>query len=282
MSSFQNNIGDRFDLNIEDIEYRHDGERSWLARVYQPKKQGLFPALLDIHGGAWNHFDRMRNAPLMEKLASRGAVIASIDYRDGQKNTYPSSLIDINFAARWLKENASKFNATEKVGLVGISSGGHLALLSAVRPHDKRFSALKGFNKDATVSYVISFSGVLIPFARYMHAKANKNTELIEDHDRYFNAHEDMHDANPVRDRRQDENFVFPPALLIQGTADALLPHGMVENVAARYRAAGGEAEIAWFEHMPHGIFDWPDDEVERLADLMMSFIRKNFGSDKR
>ena len=40
--------------------------------VYQPQGDGPFPALLDLHGGAWNNQDRTANAMMDENLAWKG------------------------------------------------------------------------------------------------------------------------------------------------------------------------------------------------------------------
>ena len=104
---------------------------------------GPFPALLDIHGGAWNNGDRTNNPALAEGLAASGVVVVSIDFRCGGTYPYPSSLADINYATRWLKVHAADFNAdAATAGGLGVSSGGHLILLSAMRPFDPRYTAL--------------------------------------------------------------------------------------------------------------------------------------------
>ncbi len=56
---------------------------------------------------------------------------------------------------------------------------------------------------------------------------------------------------------QRGENAELPPVLLIQGTADESLPKGMIQEVDQRYRAAGGESDLALFEGMPHGIAGW-------------------------
>jgi acetyl esterase len=133
----------RYEVKVEDIEYRSDGDRSWLALTYQPQGPGPFPALLEIHGGAWNNGDRRNNPALAEGLSASGVVVASIDFRMGGQDPYPSSLADINYATRWLKAHAPDFKADPAtVGGLGVSSGGHLILLSAMRPFDARYTAL--------------------------------------------------------------------------------------------------------------------------------------------
>lgn len=273
----------RYDVKVDDVEYRHDGRQSWLAMVYQPQGDGPFPALLDIHGGAWNNLDRTANPALAEGLAASGVVVVSIDFRMGGEHPYPSSLIDINYATRWLKQHAADFKAdAATVGGLGVSSGGHLILLSAMRPRDPRYTELPlagGEGIDATLAYVITCWGVLDPYGRYLMAKENGNAELIANHDRYFRTVEAMQEANPLLILERGEPVELPPALLIQGTADTGVPKGMIEKVAQLYRAAGGDAELALFEGMPHGIAGWPQPEVERMIDRMKSFIARRLAA---
>ena len=267
----------RYDYKVEDVEYRRDGARSWLAMVYQPQGSGPFPALLDIHGGAWNNGERTNNPALAEGLAASGVVVASIDFRMGGQDPYPSSLADINYATRWLKMHAADFHAdAATVGGLGVSSGGYLILLSAMRPYDQRYAALPlagATGVDATLAYVISCWGVLDPYGRYRMAQERGNQELMANHERFFLTAEAMQEGNPLMILQRGEPVELPPTLLIQGTADTGVPQGMVENVAALYRTAGGDAELALFKDMPHGIAGWSEPEVTRMIECMKTFI---------
>jgi dipeptidyl aminopeptidase/acylaminoacyl peptidase len=49
----------------------------------------------------------------------------------------------------------------------------------------------------------------------------------------------------------------------------------MIENVAALYRVAGGDAELALFQDMPHGIAGWPEPQVARMVERMKTFIAR-------
>jgi acetyl esterase len=269
----------RYEVKVEDVEYRSDGERSWLALMYQPQGPGPFPALLEIHGGAWNNGDRRNNPPLAEGLAASGVVVASIDFRMGGQDPYPSSLADINYATRWLKVHAPDFKADPvTVGGLGVSSGGHLILLSAMRPFDPRYTALPfagAAGVDATLAYAISLWGVLDPYGRYLMAQERGNKELMANHERYFLTTDGMQESNLIRILEQKEKVELPPALLIQGTADKGVPQGMVEKVNELYRAAGGDVELALFQDMPHGLAGWPEPEVTRLIERIKGFIAK-------
>ena len=128
----------KFEVAWEDVEYRP----GLLARIYRPEGTGPFHAVMEIHGGAWNNNDRTQNAPMVQELAAHGLVVASIDFRLGREGAYPLAMQDINFATRWLKHHAAEFGAVpEALGGLGLSSGGHQVMLSAMRPRDPRYSA---------------------------------------------------------------------------------------------------------------------------------------------
>ena len=270
----------RYDFTVEDVEYRRDGTRSWLALMYRPQGAGPFPALLDIHGGAWNNGVRTDNPAIAEGLAASGVVVASIDFRMGGQDPYPSSLADINYATRWLKARAADFNAdAATVGGLGVSSGGHLIMLSGMRPHDPRYTALPlagAPGVDGTLAYVISCWGVLDPYGRYLMAQEKGNQELMANHERYFLTVDAMQESNIIHILQSGEKVELPPALLIQGTADVGVPQGMVENVASLYGAAGGDVELALFQDMPHGIAGWTATEVTNMIARMKTFIAQH------
>src|SRR5437867_5582798 len=160
----------RYDVKVEDIEYRRDSEQSWLAMIYRPQSPGPFPALLDIHGGAWNNGDRTNNPAIAEGLAASGVVVVSIDFRCGGDYPYPSSLADINYATRWLKVHATDFNAdAATVGGLGVSSGGPLIMLRAMWPFDPRYTPLplaRAAGVHAPPALPLSRWGVLGPYGR--------------------------------------------------------------------------------------------------------------------
>src|SRR5919202_5065570 len=130
------------DVDVQDVEYQQQAGKPWLARVSRPAGRGPFPTILDVHGGAWNNGDRTNDAVLNQALAARGVLTVAIDFRQPPEAGYPASVCDLNLAIRWLKARANEFGGRTKVGPLGVSSGGHLVLLSGLRPRDPRYAAL--------------------------------------------------------------------------------------------------------------------------------------------
>src|SRR5260221_6721507 len=188
METFEADIrpGARPELRVEDVEYQTQGDRALLARLYRPAGAGPYPAVVQVHGGAWVNKDRTDNDFIARAFAESGILVASIDFRMPPEAPYPASLADINLAVRWLKARARLYGSRpDWVGSMGTSSGGHQVLLAAMRPDDPRYSALalgEAPQVDARVAFVISGWGVLDPLLRYHLAKKAGNQELVENH----------------------------------------------------------------------------------------------------
>ena len=124
-----------YEFTSYDVEYRRDEGSVWPATVFQPKGKGPCPALLDVHGGAWNRGSLASNAPIDTRLAECGLVVVAIDFRLASGHTYPEQVANVNFAIHWLKAHAADFNTiSERLGGIGSSIGGHTIMLSAMRP----------------------------------------------------------------------------------------------------------------------------------------------------
>ena len=72
-----------------------------MARVYQPKRQGPFPAVLDLHGGAWNSKNRLAEEPMDRALAASGLLVVAVDMTLAPEAPYPACVEDANYAVRW-------------------------------------------------------------------------------------------------------------------------------------------------------------------------------------
>ena len=131
------------DFDVEDLEYLRHGDKPLLARVFRPRGEGPFPALVECHGGAWCQSDRTTERLRHQAMATHGIVSIALDFRSGNEDPYPASVQDINYAVRWTKLNARALKTgADLVGLSGQSSGGQLAMLVAMRPHDPRYAAI--------------------------------------------------------------------------------------------------------------------------------------------
>jgi acetyl esterase/lipase len=274
----------KFDLKVTEVEFRRAvSGRMLMARVYQPQGVGPFPTLLDLHGGAWNNKDRFANEPMDRAAAASGVLVVAVDLTLAPEAPYPASVQDGNYGVRWLKSRAAEWNGdAANLGVLGSSSGGHVAELLGMRPRDARYNAipLAGDAKvDATVAYVATRSPISDTVARYQQAEKMKRESMIKNNKTYFRPWESIVESNPqgILDRR--EAVTLPPLLIMQGALDDNVLPAVQEKFAASYRAAGGECELSVFEGCEHEWVAKPGPQTDRAHEMVKAFIARNLAS---
>ena len=272
-----------YEIKVWDVEFRRDPVRTLMARIYQPQGNGPFPALLDLHGGAWNNQDRTANAPMDESLAASGLLVVAIDLRRAPEAPYPASVQYANYGVRWLKAKAREWNGDPaSVGALGSSSGGHEIELCAMRPLDPRYNAHAlpdAPNVDATLPYVVARSPVSDPFARYQQAERRQWAEMIQNSKTYFNPWETIYEGNPQLILERREPVTLPPLYILQGELDDNVLPAVQEKFAATYRAAGGECELEIFQGCEHRWVANPSPQTDRAYERIKAFIARQLGA---
>lgn len=267
------------EIDIRDLAYRQSEDGPLLARLYQPRGSGPFPALIEVHGGAWAGGDRLNNAPLCEALAKSGIVVLAVDFRMPPKHRYPASIADIHYATRWLKAHAGEFGSrADLVGGLGTSSGAHQLLLSALKPSDPRYAALplaESPDADSGLPYLVLCWPISDPLARYRMVKEKGRTPLIQSHDAYWNSEAEMAEGNPLRVVEAGEAASLPPAILLQGTGDDNVTPDMADRFTAAWQARGGAIELHKFDGQPHTFVmrDPSSDASRRATELARDFV---------
>ena len=274
----------QFKLEVSEIEFRRTAAgRQLMARIYQPVGAGPFPVVLDLHGGAWNGKDRRANEPMDRAIASSGVLVIAIDMTLAPEAPYPSSVQDANYGVRWAKSLAHRWNGDgSRIGVLGSSSGGHIAELLAMRPRDPLYNEIplpSAPNIDATVAYVATRSPVSDPFARYQQAEKMKRAEMITNNKVYFNPWETIFAANPQLILERHETVTLPPLLIMQGALDDNVLPAVQEKFAAAYKAAGGDVQLQVFPNSEHEWIATPGPQTDRAHEMVKAFIARHANS---
>jgi acetyl esterase/lipase len=273
-----------YEVDVKDVDYQRQGDKTWQARIYQPKGTGPFPTIVDVHGGAWNNGDRTNNVGVNSALAARGVLIAALDFRQPPEAGYPASIADINLGIRWLKLHAAEFNGSTKVGAFGNSSGGHQVVLAGLKPRDPRYAALplEGHPEiDASLGYVIACWPVIDPLYRYKNvAVPGTRKELVAAHDNYWGTEAAMWEGAARRVVEEESDIDMPPILITLKDGDTNHPIAMQEAFVEAYRKRGGEVEMHSFVGLPeYRMKPGPDlPESVRWVDTLMAFIGRHSG----
>jgi acetyl esterase len=276
----------KVDISISEVEYFKTAKRTLKARIYQPQGAGPFPVLLDLHGGAWNNKDRMANAPMDEAVAKSGVLVVAIDMSLAPEAPYPACVQEASYGIRWLKSKAIEWKGdASTLGVLGSSSGGHVAQLLGMRPNDPRYNAhalagAPGIN--SRVAYIATRSPISDPFARFKQAEKMKRDSMIKNSTTFFNPWETIHEANPQAMLDRGEKVELPPLLIMQGGLDDNVIPVIQEKFSATYRKAGGHCQYELYEGCTHEWVAEPSAATTRAQDMVKGFIAQQLQAGRK
>ncbi len=189
----------------ENVVYVTRGGETLAGTLYSPRGAGPHPALVALHGGGWRLASGDIYRYLGPWLAQHGYVVFATTYRlatPGQ-GSFPEAVHDVRAAVQFVKAHAGELRvATDRIGLMGESAGGHLAALVALagdHPSFREGNADLPFGNLATnVKVAIAVYGIFDLPGQWRHDQLTRprdhltelflGTSLIEDRRIYFDA----------------------------------------------------------------------------------------------
>jgi len=284
-----------YEVDESDVPFARPGGVELLARVYRPRGEPAAPlaALIDVHGGAWSRNDRLSGAVHGRALAASGLVVVSLDFRQGPEHKHPVASADVAAGVRYVRAHAQRLGVDpRRVGIVGSSSGGQLALLQAVKPGAPEHAGTPVVLPDGStgagpaddsVAFVIALYPVADPLARYRYVLSRKDEpptatgfqakRLIDAHHGYFANEAAMAQASVTRVVSSGEARVLPPAWIAQPDLDDNVPAAVTDAFFAAYRAAGGQIERTHFPGARHGFVGTANADTVKAVGLIRGFL---------
>lgn len=246
-------------------------EHTVTLTMYVPEAPGVYPAILDIHGGGWSARQVENDRPLMERLAARGFVTGIVSYRLSTEAKYPAALTDCKSALRYLRAHAAELKLDPKrIGVMGGSAGGHLSALTAMTNGLKAFEG-DGPNPEQSsevqACIVMAGSMSVVPLDP---AKSSKGAIAFFGAD-YATNPEVYVQASPITHVRAG----VPPVSFIEGEKDTV-KIGRAE-MQEKLRALGIETELHTLKDAPHPYWmgqPWLDETVE----IASAWFKKQLG----
>jgi len=265
----------------ENHNYKDGPKDETNIRIYLPPTNELDgidllrPAILDVHGGAWTNRNLELDKFCNEALAAAGFIVAAIDFRMGPKHQHPAASQDVVTALQWLRndETAKKYRIDpDKIGFLGSSSGGHLALLAGLIPNAYHHSGMSNM-KIAPPKFIIALWPVSCPFQRYKYAKRINNKNLITWTEGYFGTEDLMQQASIPRVVIANEAESLPPLLIVQPGEDENVPFEITLDLMRSWQNRGGYLEYSFFPGMSHSF--GCKNESPRMNNLIVEFAKR-------
>lgn len=220
------------------------------------------PAVVTLHGGAWHKGDRQKLAGFAKRLASRGYVALTIDYRLVPDAIYPAQLQDVQQAVRYLRANAASLGVDPKrIALWGSSAGAHLAVLAAgLSPGDPLY------DPEARVQAVVG-AGTPTDFRDGGGGNKSLASFLGE---RWSKGSKVFIDASPIAHVSADD----PPVFLIHGDADKTVPPEQAIVYRDALTAAGVPNTLLLLPGVGHVLGAAGKDALSRGMDFLDQRLR--------
>jgi acetyl esterase/lipase len=252
---------------VPDIEYGTGGDQKLRLDLAKPAKlERAVPCILVIHGGAWAGGDRKQHTDLIFKLAQKGYVAATVQYRLCPKHRFPAQVEDVKCAVRYLRAHADehKINPT-LLGAVGFSAGAHLSMMLGTMGKEDGLEGTGGNpDESSQVQCVVAFFGPtdltldLKPQSIFLVSNFMGTTPEEDKGERKR--------GSPLSYISQGD----APMLLLQGTKDPLVPHSHAIVMGEAMTKAGVPGRVELLIGAGHG---WGDDDLLRSWDESLRFF---------
>ncbi len=235
------------DISVfKDIVYKEVDDISLKLDIY--KRQDLaekVPVLVFIHGGSWTKGNKSDYLPYLISYAQKGYVTATVSYRFSQVAPFPAALEDVKCAVAWIYAHAEEYGIlADKIGIVGGSAGGHLAMMLGYSENDEYISECTD-SLNRKVQAIVNFYGPadLTTIEGQENSDVNAFVGVS-----YEESPEAWLEASPRSHISADD----PPTITFQGTLDELVPYSQADSLHLWLNRVGVVNEYHKLKGWPH------------------------------
>jgi para-nitrobenzyl esterase len=251
---------------VTEMQYPSSDGRMIPCVLSMPKGEGPFPVLVTIHGGQGNRdlgYIRTMAAPnqlspTVNAFNEQPWAILAISYRSGNGALFGMEHDDVIAGIRFAKTLPGVDPG--RVGVVGGSHGGHLALVAAEKMGRELLCVAVGspWMTDAVVymtgdpaSPPLSLvpqpaRDELVKNGRSLFSGLTRGRGMSEAEAKEFLA------KNSIEGQA---DRIAVPALFITSRGDDQAPHALIEPMIAKMKAAGKDVSTYTAEKSPHGFY---------------------------
>ena len=256
------------------VYVNRDGVELILHILYPKGAVSSLPCIVHVPGSAWMEQNMTANIPNLTKVAARGYVVASVQYRHSRIAVFPAQMQDAKTAIRFMRKNATQYHVdTRNIFIWGDSSGGHTAMFAGFTQANQELDTDVYSEYSEKVNAVVNYYGPteLAKMSDYPslmdHSLATSPEGLliggaIPDHP------ERARKASPVY--YVTSNVV--PIFIAHGNRDTLVPLNQSDLLAEALDKAGTYYEYYCLLDSGHG---GPEFWTNEMLDKVMNFIQK-------
>lgn len=263
------------DIDIKGLKYKRTNSKDVFLDMYTSKiNNSPSPVIIYVHGGSWIYGDNgipVGLDPIIKAFNDSGYTIISLSYELLKKDTpIDTPIKDVKDSIRWVYKNKDKYNFdTDNIGILGISSGAHLALLASYSNDDDFIGDTDLSNYPSKVSYVIDVFGPT--------DLSTLNTYSIEgdyksEIDTLINSPNIVNKYNPI-------NYISsssPNTLIIHSKTDEIVPYKNATKLHNSLEKSNLDSKLLTLTSGSHFFSGYKKDELVALIFEVLKFIQLN------
>jgi acetyl esterase/lipase len=263
-----------------DVPYGGGPQENLCLDIYLPAGDGLHPALLCLHGGAWQHGSQRQYESWGPWLAERGYAVIAVEYRLTRlvSPAWPGVWDDVCRALDWLIDNAPALHIDPaRIATIGDSAGGHMAAMLSL--HEKTAPHIRA---------VVGAYGIydLPEWWRTTQPPKRTDDPVVALMGKPYAEMKDAYEGfSPLHLLQKQTGKPAASYLIIYGDQDLRVPHVQSERFAAALRGKNADLETLPVPGAGHSWFTYAKDHPARrrvdeepnvtVAPVLLRFLGK-------
>ncbi len=249
-----------------DVPYGDDAQQTMDIYLPMPFNGEPVKTFVVIHGGGWSSGDKSAMASQVAylRLMFPNYAVVNLNYRlaTADRAGYPMQPNDIGLALQALDAHAEDFNLSKQYAMIGISAGGHLAMLYAYK--------FDTAHKIKAVCSIVGPADFTDPVFRQYDLFSN-GVNYLTGFDRF--------EKNPELFREVSPAFQVTSAsaktLLLYGNADPIVANTQGPIMQKSLDAKGVYNELYLYPGAGHA--NWNNDQQNHVNLMQYAFFKKTF-----
>lgn len=237
---------------IADVVYGHKDGLALTMDVYRPDAEANGAAILFMVSGGW--FSRWappeQTKPFFQPYLSNGYTVFAVRHGSSPRYSIPEAVADVQRAVRFVRKNAERFQVdSDRLGVLGMSAGGHLSLMLGTTGDDGDSNAKDDLDK---ISSRVAAVVALVP-PTDLRVAVWESPESLPAYRGFPALNLAMEKAGP----NSPLVHVTPddtPALVIMGGKDELVPEKHGHWIAEAFQREKVKHKLIVFPDAGHGL----------------------------